>query len=396
MVTNLCLCQGYQALAQRPPTGGAAPVEDNGVSPAVFIVGGVVIGAASYFYIKSRSPKIPVASHLPDYLRSHQIMPNPDALELMYALNPSLNNIEVIRSSKKLNLPSFPSLDHDAAKDLATEGGSSIADELQLQMDQFERSKGGFEQMISQNPNLAAEANSAEIRALISKVETELNSIEGQGETTSTITKLLTKDLVAAFDQTLQEITVAKRIEPTQLALLEGIATNLSELLSETGILTFRMEKDRLLALAAPDLEEPYPTYLSTRLNETNLPSFQFTLLRFETTAPNNTMDFAFAVYMYSENGELITEGPKVEGKFTVRYVLPALKDFENAYHTIRTPATYAVAAFPPAKMFFVVEDLNGNRMNVQYPTIDFREEFAKPQLYNEDQVIVVPLRISP
>ena len=395
LVMNLYFCRGYQALAQRPPTGGATPVEDEGVGPAIFIIGGVAIGAASYLYLKSQNPKIPIASHLPDYLRSHQIMPNPDALELMYAINPSLNNAEVIRSNKKLKLPSFPILEQGISTDLSTEGGLNLDRELQVQMDQLALSKGDFEQMISQNQNMAADANSAKIRALIQTVGAELNSIRAPVERTSTITKLLIKDLIEAFNHTLQEIVSARKTESTQLILMEGITANLSELLSETEIQTFSRENYRLLALSEAELETPHPTYLSPNRNETNFPIGPSSIFPHKPMA-GSTMDFAFAVYMYSENGELITEGPKVEGKFIVRYVLPALRDFENAYHTIRTPATYAVAAFPPAKMHFVVEDLNGNRMNIQYPTIDFREEFAKPQRYNEDQVIVVPLRISP
>lgn len=172
LVMNFYFSQEYQALAQRPPTGGAAPIEDDGINPAVYIAGGVVIGAATYLYIKSRSPKIPVASHLPDYLRSHQIMPNPDAIELMYALNPSLNNIELIRSNKKLNLPAFPKLEQNAAPDPSMEEGSGLAEDLRAQIDQLERSKAGFEQMNSQNTNPAGDLNMAKVPAIIQKVET--------------------------------------------------------------------------------------------------------------------------------------------------------------------------------------------------------------------------------
>ncbi len=109
-----------------------------------------------------------------------------------------------------------------------------------------------------------------------------------------------------------------------------------------------------------------------------------------------STIDFAFAVFLLTDSGDLITKGDAVENKFTIRYVLPALKEFENAYHTISKHATYAVAAFPPAKFYFVVEDLQGNRVNIVYPTVDFRDEFNHPQEYNEDKQIVVPLKIKP
>ncbi|WP_026968064.1 hypothetical protein [Algoriphagus terrigena] len=396
LAMNFYLCQNFQAFAQRPPTGGAAPIaeEDESINPAVFIVGGVVIGAASYLLFKSRSPKIPVANHLTDYLRSNQIMPNPDALELMYAINPSLNNIEEIRTNKKLNLPSFPEFDQDQAGDLLIEDASDLPTDLRAQMNQFESSKASFEQMNSQKTNLAGDSNMAKIRTIIQEVETDLNSIGMPNEITNPVTGLLISDLVFAFNRTLQEIISVGKADPAQVGLMQGIADNLTELLA-AKTLTSGKERDKMLALTNQELKPILSAYLGPTPDSKDLSSGLPPAFPVETMAMANTMNFAFAVYMYSKEGELITEGPKVQGRFIVRYVAPALKDFENAYHTIRTPATYAVAAFPPAKMYFVVEDLNGNRMNVQYPTIDFREEFSKPQFYNEDKVIVVPLRIN-
>ena len=188
------------------------------------------------------------------------------------------------------------------------------------------------------------------------------------------------------------------------MILIRGISENLSELLypeiateigfGEIGQPDFKehFERDAILFASVESSAAFYNGFDRTigpnpasvaidhieRLNNTNL-------LR----------GFAFAVYLFDGNGELITKGPEVEGKYLIKYASPALKDFPDAYHNLLSPATYASAYLPPAKLFLVVETINGEQVSLQNPVIDFKAAFKNPQQEKFKELIVVPLYVS-
>ena len=94
---------------QMPLTSGPNVIV-NETNLAPLIIGGssLVIGAGSYLYLKNRGPKIIVMEHLPTYLLRRNILPTEDAINLMYDLNPSLNETDLIRANRKLVNPDFP------------------------------------------------------------------------------------------------------------------------------------------------------------------------------------------------------------------------------------------------------------------------------------------------
>ena len=103
---------------------------------------------------------------------------------------------------------------------------------------------------------------------------------------------------------------------------------------------------------------------------------------------------FAFAVYKLNAAGDPITKGPEVEGKYVIKYVIPALKNYKQYYQDMQGFATYAAEFFPPAKFYFMVEDLQGKEMKLVNNEIDFTRVFNNPQRKQVDDLIIVILRI--
>ncbi|WP_200979632.1 hypothetical protein [Echinicola sp. 20G] len=369
-------------MAQRPPTGGSAPIEseDKGINPVVFIVGGIAIGAASYAIVKSKGAKIPVSAYLPDYLLAHNILPTSDALNLMYKLNPSLNNQQEIPKKSKLKLPEFPVLNEEIRPDLITGDEVALATDLNREMDQFVTLKESLEK-------LEAAGNMASVQVITNQVNQQLSTAGWKDLTSRAIFDQMVYDLLRVFNQTLDEVVLAKSADQEQLMLMKSISDNLSELFNDVRTLSlnhdFPVDLNKNLIFLASAEE------VSVRRVKV------YNSMEASSAREGISKDFAFAVYKINEAGELITKGPEVEGKYKVKYVLPALKDIPSAYHTLRDPATYAVAALPPAKMYIIVEDFSGIPVSIQDPLIDFKVVFKNPQLINEDEMIIVPLYLS-
>lgn len=393
----------FQSFAQRPPTGGAAPLnekDDSSINPIVFVIGGaVVIGAASVLIVKSKGPKIPVAEHLPSYLLAHNILPNEDALELMYEINTSLKDVPEIRSKKKLDMPEFPELNQSLASNLPGKAQVTASSQLMNQISVFKNGKENFNDLTNENSSPQIQAGLQKVNSFINQMERSLSSFDFEKQRNASVNNELVFDLLDVFNQTLDRIIEAKAISLEQENLLQSITDSMEELIS--NITTFSQLQEEIQKIGS--LDKPSKnTLTASRLDKNGAfpvvvsddpnPSITQSYL----TVAGNTLNFALAVYKYSEEGELITEGPEVEGKYLIRYVLPALKDYENAYHTIRNPATYAIGAFPPAKIYMAVEDEDGNKVEIQHPVVDFKVAFDSRQLVNENNMIVVPLKIKP
>ncbi|WP_343852854.1 hypothetical protein [Algoriphagus jejuensis] len=314
----------------------------------------------------------------------------------MYTLNPSLNNREEIKSKKRLNLPDFPDLDQSLTGDLLAGNEKSTALDLDRQVTRFEISKLNLERVAAELSSNASVQNVVRITAIVNQLKQEVNTSGWGSDGTTTIIHQMVFDLFSIYNQTLSQVIADKNADASQVTLMQNIADNLAELvgdvkaLSRNGLASsewissdLRDNQNYLASIGEPEFlaigSSEFKTSTGTSIS----------------AAAGLLKEFAFAVYKYSDAGELITKGPEVEGKYKVKYVLPALKDIPNAYHPLRDPATYAVASLPPAKIFIVVEDFSGNQVSIQDPLIDFKVVFNNPQLGDQDRKIVVPLYIT-
>lgn len=388
-----------QTVAQRPATGGAAPLSqetDEGVSPVIFVVGGIAVAGATYLLVRPKGAKLPVAQHMRDQLLAHNILPNADAMKLMYALNPSLENMEKMRIGEEINMPDFPKLDQSASQNIAEDNGQNMPSDLGTQIDQFETSRETLEKAAAQS-NSNTFQNISKITSIVNQVQQDISSSGWGTSPVSPMVDQMTFDLLSTFNQTLDQVISAKNASSEQIALMQGIADNLSELIRNVKTISQNRVADSPLTYM--DLRNEI--YLAS-IGYVDLPSLKSAERKSDEVvwdtgpiADGLSKEFAFAVYKFSNTGVLITKGPEVEGKYKIKYVLPALKDIPNAYHSLRDPATYAVAKFPPAKIFIVVEDFSGNQVSIQDQLVDFKVVFDNPQLINPDKKIVVPLYIT-
>lgn len=384
----------FQVAAQRPPTGGSAPPpiqseEDNGISPIVFIVGGLALGAATYVLVKPKGVKIPVSQHLPNYLLANNILPNQDALELMYELNPELKDMPEIRSKKKLTLPDFPILDENIPPENPALASSETSLKFNNEVELFNSSKETFTQLeLADNSNESI-INMEKVQALINQVGQELNAIGNPNDPSYAMLGEFMNDLLSVFNQTIIEINEEKTVNPAQLSLLQNIVDNLAELISDSALLSYQHLDNSVLS-QPKSLDKT--RFLASTNPHNNQVENPFSKRKFVA----DTKDFAFAVYKYSEEGELITKGPEVENKYFISYVVPALKDFSDYYKPILNPATYAIASLPPAVMYIEVKDINGNVVSINNPKIDFKSVYEDPHELNENKMIKVPLFIKP
>lgn len=391
--------------AQRPPTSGpnTFPEEESSLSPLVFVGAGVVLGAATYLYLKSRGPKLPIGIGLENYLLDRNILPTADAIGLMHELNPSLHNKGVIRTNKKLITPDFPPLPTDLSAG-AVVTTTAVPPDLKGEVDGFMSNmsvfRGARADIVSNSLNVGVD----EIYPILDEIEENVISFDrGIGESNSVKNQLI-NDLLKVLNRTLDRIVDDKILDDSDLILIRDISENLSELLfpeiatetsfRETGQPDFKEHFEHDIIFFASI--EPSATFFNghDRALGPNLTLAEVN----HTNRLNNTnllRGFAFAVYLFDENGKLITKGPEVEGKYLIKYVSPALKDFPDAYHNLLSPATYASAYLPPAKLFLVVETITGEQVSLQNPVIDFKAAFKNPQQEKFKELIIVPLYVS-
>ena len=116
-----------------PPTAGTPPSDDGGDSnfPTVLYpaIGAVVVGSA-YYLLKKRPSSLPATQHLDVFLLDNNILPTPDAYDLVYALNPTIKGLNPIPSKYKITKPQFPDLPQIVSP---TEGSLETAQSASLQ-----------------------------------------------------------------------------------------------------------------------------------------------------------------------------------------------------------------------------------------------------------------------
>ena len=113
-----------------------------------------------------------------------------------------------------------------------------------------------------------------------------------------------------------------------------------------------------------------------------------------KTDKKNTDVNFAFSVFKIV-SGKAVTKGQEVEGKYSVKYVSPALKDLKDYYHTATGLATYAQANLPPAKFYIeVFDNAKNKKISLSNPIIDTRDAYTSPY-GSYKQSIIVPIYIT-
>lgn len=399
------LTSNLSAYAQKPPTGGPNPSPDPTNLVPIIAGGGIALGAATYFIVRNRGPKIAVHEHLYTYLLDRNILPTPDAVDLMHELNPRLNNREVMRANKKLVDPDFPEI----PKNLLI-SGNAVQTTTDMPVDLKEEVEG-FASILNTfrntgittkpgDPNVAM----GKVNLLLREVERNINSTEWNREESNPVTNQLMTDLLKVLNQTLEKTIATKIIAEKEMNLIQEISENFSELLLSV-INPLNPEKSSQLHFSNPSVEEDI--FLATvdenvmfyaRSNHKKKVQNGSLSAAANTDEPVNTnllQAFAFAVHKINPDGEVITKGPEVEGKYLIKYVSPALKSFPEAYHDLSPLATYASAYLPPAKLYIIVEDINGKQVDLARPLIDFKAAFKSPQREQIKEMIIVTLNIT-
>ncbi len=372
--------------AQRPPTSGPNPPESSGISPILLIGGGAAIGTASLLHFRSRrGVKLPISERLPTYLLSRNYLPTIDALNLIYWLNPELDSNEYIKATKKLVLPSFPVMEEKTSDE---NDFFEVMVDYQLLKEKNEEiytTYLGFSQL--DTGALFDYGVSDKVHSSMHKLK-ELDLIkflEDQKE--NIVLQQIVFDLLIALDDVLEEVSEVKDEPEQSVAFMQAIIDNLSEIITDFRSLSWEP------SLETDMVNDPHKLLASAS-------QFAGMDSRSERSGINEIMrnpkfkGFAFAIYKRNEDGQIITKGPEVEGRYFLKYVVPALRDIPQAYHSLNGPATYATGLFPPAKLHIAVEDINGSQVQLQNHVIDFKTVFENPQYGRFEEFTIVPLFI--
>lgn len=391
----ILLFHALNVFGQRPPTSGPNP-DDTNLTPYFIGGGGMVVAAGSYLYIKSRGPKIPVTGNLRDYLWRQNIMPSPDALNMMYELNPSLKGKELMREKKNLITPEFPEIPADM-KQLTTNVPSPtyvMPNELELLLEEFKFSLNAFRSIsvTTANPDASKEA----FHEILTNIEGTLTAPERFTEERNVVKDQLLTDLITAINQTMDGAIQTRELSEDKLILLHAIAEDLENLLfpnfdstqTEGGIMEDRNHFANWHSLLASvdkhssengnhhrDLEEDIHRGLIIQDDNADVKWF------------------AFAVYKYDTDGDLITKGKEVEKRYQISYASPALKDIEGSFHAINGNASYGIALLGNGKYFIKVKD-GDKEVPIQNPIIHFGLAFQNPikELHNDLTKVIIYL----
>jgi hypothetical protein len=411
LLVLLFLTSSPGVFAQRPPTGGPnpPPTKTDKINLLPFIIsgGGIALGVATRMYLKNRGPKVAVREHLPTYLLNRNILPTPDALQLMYTLNPGLHNVEVIRANKKLVHPDFPEIPKSQINTSgnAVQTTTSMPAILKEQVSVFKSSLNTFRRTKITIRPANKELNMETVNAVLMEVEKDIASHARENEESNSIKYQLMTDLLLVLNQTLNNSINTKILGEHETTLIKEIRDDLSELLfpviniklnpGKSGQLYFRNTAgDKRIIFASLDLNAVFYGESSYR-NAPNGSSGAVSNANYPINT-NMLQGFAFAIYKLNANGVPITKGPEVEGRYFIQYVMPALKNIPEAYHNLSPPlATYTAAFLPPAKYFFIVKDINGNLKNLQNPLIDTKDAFKNPQREEVKNMIIVPIFVT-
>ncbi|WP_158267461.1 hypothetical protein [Adhaeribacter arboris] len=408
------LVQSVSVMAQKPPTGGPNPSPPGPNLTPILIGGGVALGgAASLYMLKLRGPKIPVRDYLPTYLLRHNILPTPDALDLMQKLNPRLNRSEVIRARQKLNNPDFPEVPKEQINTSGpnAQTTTTLPADLKQQINLYKsglktyrKTKISFKNANKFNFNLDS------VNSTLTKIERIITAHETNKAETNAIKSQLVTDLFRALNKTISRTISTKIWGDVDSNFLREILQNLTELiLPEVKENQIPEKSGRLYFNNLPEKERKL--YASRDSNSVNFAASNLLLPPSNTLLPESSISaaarpdnptktnmlqgFAFAIYKLNETGKPIVKGPEVEKQYFIQYALPALRSDPEAYHHLSEPATYATALLPPAKFYFVVKDSNNKVVPLQHPLIDFREAFQNSREERINDLIKVVIYVT-
>ncbi|WP_439483087.1 hypothetical protein [Cyclobacterium plantarum] len=385
----ILLTHHFTVFSQRPPTSGPNPEESN-LTP--FIIGGtgLVVAAGSYFYLKSRGPKVPVTDNLQDYLWRQNIMPTPDALNLMYALNPGLRGQDMMRKKKKLVDPEFPEIPEEMRKAAAAVPSPTfiMPENLKGLIDEFISSMDAFSGMTLKtiNPNVPKEA----FREILTNLERMLTAPERFTESRNAIKDQMMTDLITVINQTVNGAIDTQELSADKLDLLQAISADLEDLLypdpspPQMEVVTTKGDGNR----------EDWGLFLASAGKNFNDKLIFNRRLVNQTSRENADLKwFALAVYKYGADGDLITKGKEVEKRYQIAYASPALKDREESFHSIQGNASYGMALLGNGKYFIKVKE-GDEEVPVQNPIIHFGQAFHNPvkELHNDLTKVIIYL----
>lgn len=393
------------ASAQRPPTSGPNPDDDRNLTPYIIAGSTLVLAAGSYFYLRSRGPKIAVGEHLPNYLLSRNILPTTDAINLMYRLNPSLANKDLIRVKRKLVNPDFPEIPNTLliSSANAVQTTTSMPAGLKDQVDGFSSLLNTFRNTAIIIKPIDTTVNLVNVNSILTELEAMIVTPARRNEESNTIKDQLMTDLIRVLNQTLENIIAAKIMVEEDIDLIKDISGNLSDLLFPVITNTLNSEESSHLQLRNPYREENL--YLASAdktlvfYPKVDKKESQYVSINASSSANESkrkTMKFAFLVHKYTSTGEPITKGPEVEGRFKIQYAMPALEGRTDTYIEAEGLATYALADLPPAKLLIIVTDITESTEVVPLlvKTVDFKVAFGytNREKINEQEYIVVPI----
>lgn len=377
------------AVGQRPPTSGPNP-DDTSLTPYIIGGSGLVVAAGSYFYLKSRGPKIPVTDNLQDYLWRQDILPTPDALHLMYELNPGLIGQDMMRKKKKLVDPEFPEIPDELRKiaDSVPPATFLMPGELQALLDEFESGMDAFSRITLNtiNPGVPKEA----FLEILTNLKRMLTAPERFTESRNAVKDQLLTDLIRVTNQTIADAVDTQELSEDNLVLLRAIVADVEDLLYPDPNLQ-QMEVD---ATSEDENLADWSLYLASAGNNSDENLDHNRVSANQNRRENADLKwFALAVYKYDAEGELITKGKEVENRYQIAYASPALKDSEESFHVIQGNASYGTALLGNGKYFIRVKDGN-EEVPIQNPLIHFGQAFQNPikEMHNDLTKVIIYL----
>jgi primosomal protein N'' len=387
-----------------PPTAGTPPSDGGGDSnfPTVLYpaIGAVVVGSA-YYLLKKRPSSIPATQHLDVFLLDNNILPTPDAYDLVYALNPTIRGLNPIPSKYKITKPQFPELPKSVSQ---TEGSSGAAQSasLQQQASTIQSSIANFRNAKITVENAQLDQNS--LATYLDNTNKELSAyIEQKNSNNRVMEKFLT-DLLTVLNQTLNRAASTGTLNEKEATSIKDITNNINELLNPMDTFDGAEKQGRLNLKTIGRFAKSLFTYSPTSSGYSTY--FQRTKINSKLYAPPakskrarpdrvyQVKDFAFAIFKLDSNGNPITKGPEVQKKYNVQYACPALKDSPNAYTPIDESATYAFESLPAARFALIVTDRNGKPVKLQREIVDTRKAFSDKHRKFVDKYIIIPLHI--
>lgn len=386
------------------PEPHTQPDDPSNLTPYIIAAGGLVVAGGTYLYIKKKGPRIPIEEHLSSYLLARNILPNEDALNLMYSLNPSLNGKEQIRENKDLVDPIFPTLPAGKLNRLLEKVNSGAITSIEDLKGQITRLRSNIAMHGKSNMrfNSVDTTLSSRIGASLSSLEKVVLKVEKDIHQATQLVNSLTSDLLSSLNQNLESSLRESEMNESNFEFIQSVLDNLIDI-SNLNVSTSSIESTS--NLDGSYLKQDH-ALLAFHWQQTTSSEFGYLSDKTVSTisvppnkASNMLRGFAFAVYSFGENGEPITKGADVEGKYMVKYAMPALKDEINTHRETDGLASFALAMLPPAKFYIVVVDISdgGKVVPLQNPLVDFKVAFRNTgrESINNQEFIIVPIYLA-